>query len=71
MLALRMYRASRCPSCGGDLAVTTAPENEGMFKKNLPVTCHRCVAFSVSHQAYADYPHPHSLIHQVPHKPIR
>lgn len=67
MLALQYYRLSRCPGCGGDFEVTTAPENEDRFRAELPIQCYRCVAFSRSHKVYAEEPHSHTLIHQVPH----
>lgn len=69
MLALAHYRDSRCPNCNGDLAVTTAPENEDRFKAQLPVTCFRCEAFSRSHKAYQDEPHPTALLHLVAQEP--
>lgn len=71
MLALRMYRASLCPGCTGDLEVTTAAENENKYRPELPLQCFRCVAFSQSHKAYDDQPHPQSFLHLVPTRPIR
>lgn len=71
MLALRLYRETRCPGCGGDLNVTTAGENEDTFKPQLPLQCFRCVAFGQSHEAYRDNPHQGSLIHLVPPRPVR
>lgn len=69
MVALAAWRDMRCKGCGGDLAVTTDPANEGRFQPALPVQCFRCEAFSRSHQAYADEPHPHTLLHLVPQTP--
>jgi hypothetical protein len=71
MLALRAYRASRCPGCNGDLAVTTAAENEDKFRAEMPVQCYRCVAFGRSQEAYREEPHPLSLLHLVPQRPVR
>lgn len=71
MLALRAYRDSLCARCSGDLAVTTAPENEGLFKAKLPVQCFRCVAFAEVHDTYKDEHHPQTLIHLVPREPAR
>jgi hypothetical protein len=65
MLALYAHRANRCRGCGGDLRVTTAPENEEAFKRELPAQCHRCVALDLSHEAYRDQPHPHSYLHRI------
>lgn len=69
MLALKAYRDSRCPSCGGNLAETTKAENEDRYVHDLPLVCHRCVAFARAHETYADQPRPHTLIHRV--KPPR
>jgi hypothetical protein len=71
MLALAMYRETRCPGCGGDLNVTTKAEHEERYKAELPLQCFRCVAFSRSNDAYADQPYPGSLIHLVLPRPVR
>lgn len=71
MLALHMYRASRCPGCGGELNVTTASENEDRYRHELPLQCFRCVAFAQSHKAQEDQLYPLSLIHLVPQRPVR
>jgi hypothetical protein len=69
MLALALYREGLCPTCTGVLADTTAPENEGKYRAELPLKCFRCEAFGLSHDAYADQPQPMSLLHLVPRKP--
>lgn len=69
MLALAQYRALRCPQCGGELAVTTAPENEDRFKAEPPVQCFRCLAFARDHEEYREERHPHTLLHIVPRRP--
>lgn len=69
MLALAVHRDSLCPTCGGLLADTTAPENEGKYKPELPLKCFRCEGFGYSHDAYADQPQPHSFLHRVAPKP--
>jgi uncharacterized protein with PIN domain len=71
MLALKLYRDSRCPHCDGDLAVTTAPESEGRYRHELPLQCFRCVAFAQSRKAYADEPHAETLLHLVQQRPTR
>lgn len=71
MLALGLYRDSRCPTCTGDLTVTTDPDNEGRFRPELPTECFRCSAFESSHNAYADHPQSRSLLHAVPLTPRR
>jgi len=69
MLALRLYRANLCPGCGGNLNVTTAPENEERYRHELPLQCFRCVGFAQSHKAAEDQPYPLSLIHLVQQRP--
>lgn len=71
MLALAAHRDSLCPNCGGHLADTTAPENARQYKAELPTKCFRCEAFSISHDAYTEQPHPMSYLHEVPFKPKR
>lgn len=71
MLALHMYRDSRCPGCGGDLVETTASENEDRYRHQPPLECYRCVAFVRAHDAHADQPHPQALIHLVRTVPRR
>lgn len=65
MLALALYRKTRCGQCGGDLVESTDERNEGRYRPTLPVQCHRCVAFGQSHKAYQDAPYPESLLHRV------
>lgn len=69
MLALALHEENRCPGCGGDINVTTDPKNEDGYRHQPPLQCFRCVAFSQAHQAYAEQPHPLSLIHLVPARP--
>jgi hypothetical protein len=78
MIALAAWRDSRCGQCGGDLAETTSPDNDGSpgngrYEPELPIRCHRCTALSVSEQRYRDAKaeHPHALMHQVRHVPPR
>jgi hypothetical protein len=76
MLALGLWRDSRCRGCGGDLAETTAEEHSGDpgragYRPLLPVRCHRCTALSASEHTYRDERHPHALIHRVELRPDR
>jgi hypothetical protein len=71
MLALGLYRSTRCTRCSGDLLVTTDSENEDRFHHQLAVECYRCQAFDRSQEANKEHPYPLSLMHQVPHKPGR
>lgn len=69
MLALAQYRASRCPRCSGDIAVTADPKNEGRFRHEPPVQCFRCLAFARAEDAAAGEKHAHTLLQIVPRKP--
>lgn len=69
MLALGLHRKTRCRSCGGDVRVTTAAENEGKYRPDLPLECYRCIALDLSQDRYKDHPHRYALIHQVPPRP--
>jgi uncharacterized protein with PIN domain len=76
MLALAAWRDTRCTQCGGNLEETTSPDNDGSpghgaYLANDPLRCHRCAALSRSEKAYTKDEHPHSLIHQVTHRPPR
>lgn len=65
MLALGQWRKRICPGCGGDLAETTAPENEDRYVPELPLQCARCVGFARAAEPYQDQQHPHTFLHQV------
>lgn len=76
MLALAEWRDSRCRGCGGDLAETTSPDNDGSpgnagYRALPPVRCHRCTALAASEAEYQDSPHPHALMHVVELRPPR
>lgn len=71
MLALAAYRRGRCPGCGGDLAETTNPDNEGRYQRDLPVQCFRCLEYARAADAYQDQPHAHTYLHVVRLKPKR
>jgi hypothetical protein len=66
-----MYEDELCPRCGGNLAETTAPENEDRYVAELPLTCHRCVGFARDHEKYEHEPRPQTLIHRVSPHPKR
>lgn len=65
MLALALYRRTRCGRCGGDLVETTDSRNEGRYVPLLPVQCHRCVGLEQSEDGYREAPHPYTLMHRV------
>jgi hypothetical protein len=62
MLALAVHRASRCPSCGRDIAECTDPASEGRWDVPDPRQCHATVAVSIARRKYADEPQPESLL---------
>lgn len=65
MLALALYRDSRCGRCNGDLDQTTDPATEGEYAILPPTMCNRCAAFEDARETYQDEPHAHSLMHRV------
>lgn len=65
MLALELWRRSRCSRCGHNLVKSTDPATEDRYVAKLPTQCHACLALSQSEEKYRDEPHPHTLIHQV------
>jgi len=69
MLALDKYRATRCPGCSGDLAVTTDPKNENKFRRELPVQCFRCLELARAHEAVQGEKHAQTLLQIVPRTP--
>lgn len=76
MLALAARRDAHCRQCGGDLAETTAPENDGApgggaYLPLVPLRCHRCAALARSEKDWSKDPHPHSLMHRVEYRPPR
>jgi len=78
MLALAERRAGQCGQCGGDLAETTSPENDGSpgngaYLPLLPIRCHRCTALAKSEADYRkqNVEQPHALMHRVKLQPPR
>jgi len=65
MLALGLYRQSRCRGCGGDLDETTNTANDEKYHPLLPLQCHRCAAFARAQEQYREHPQPNSLLHRV------
>lgn len=53
MLALKEYKATRCPLCGRSLAVCTDPANEFKFKAQPPTRCHDTTQRQVMAEKYA------------------
>jgi len=68
MLALAIYRDTKCPHCSGFLEETTAPENADRYRHEPALECFRCRAFAQSHDAYEDQD-SRPLLHRVPLRP--
>lgn len=62
MLALGEYRATRCPSCGGDISDCTDPEADGRYTVPPPTRCHATTALRAAQEQYRDSPHPGALL---------
>lgn len=56
MLALLDVEEKTCNGCGGWLPETTDPGNEGKYRADEPIRCHRCTAL---HSKRSDYQEPH------------
>lgn len=47
-LALQAYKDSLCSMCGLPVEVCTAAENEGKFKTEGPIRCHKTTALLIA-----------------------
>jgi hypothetical protein len=63
MLALHMWRATRCPHCGRALRECTAPDAE--YKAALPTRCHATTALLQAQKPYADTPQAEALLFHI------
>jgi hypothetical protein len=63
VLAMQVYKDSLCPMCGLPFEVCTATENEGKFKVEGPVRCHKSTALAIaSSKLDPKIPHSESLL---------
>jgi hypothetical protein len=64
MFALAVWRESRCTGCGGNLAETTDPENEGRYAV-ADARCHQCTARSIAAKKWdvPDVTAPHAILY--------
>jgi len=62
MLALALYRDSRCPLCGGDIRDCTGPEDEADVHVPPPRRCRRTDALIGAQETYKDNPRPAALL---------
>jgi hypothetical protein len=65
MLALAAWERTRCPVCGGDREECWAAENEGRFRAQPPVRCHRETALAKARKEYADQPGSSALLYRA------
>lgn len=63
MLALAVWRASRCPSCGGPIG-ECGPESDGRWKVPPPRRCYRTDALSIAQES-SKRPRPEALMWRV------
>lgn len=68
-VALLAYEADTCPNCRAPLHETTAAENEGRYRADLPMRCHKCTAISERSEGYRDTAHSHALLFPVTFTP--
>lgn len=62
MLALRAYKDSLCPRCGGPIEECTDPRSEGNYTFGLPVRCHKTTALLLQQEKLKDYPRAEALM---------
>lgn len=63
MLALAAWRASRCPHCGNDVDVCSAPEESVRVSIPAPRRCHVSTELQmVASSVYKDVPFPRALL---------
>lgn len=62
MLALTAFEESLCPVCGGLVSECQAIENDGRFKADPPVRCHRTTAVLAAQEGEGDRKHERALI---------
>lgn len=63
LLALAIYRASRCPHCGGDIT-ECGPESASKWKVPPPRRCYRTDALAIAQES-SNRPRPHALLWRV------
>lgn len=62
MLALSVYRDTRCPSCGQDIRDCTSASAEGKYVVPPPTRCHATTALLIAQKPYADAPQGGALL---------
>lgn len=65
MLALALWRATRCPSCGRNVDECTAAANEGRYSAGLPHRCHATTALLQAQERYAEAQQPAALMWRI------
>lgn len=68
MLALGLYRAGRCPVCGGDIE-ECGPASRGTWEVPPPRRCYRADAIALAQDDRKRTPRPHALMWKVRKKP--
>lgn len=61
MVALDLFRASRCPNCGRDIEECTAAESEEAYEA-IHSRCHATTARLIAQDAYRENPHSSALM---------
>lgn len=65
MLALGVWRATRCPNCGLDIEECTSPDNDGRYVASLPHRCHATTARLIRQKEYEETPQSEALLFSV------
>lgn len=66
MIELAVWRETRCPGCGGDLAETTDPANDDRYQAEA-IRCHKCTAIAQSAGRYTgkNVTAPNAILHRA------
>jgi hypothetical protein len=60
---MQAYKDSLCPLCGSPIEECTNPKNEGKYKGEGPIRCHKTTAIGVaSKKIDPKIPHPEALM---------
>jgi hypothetical protein len=63
VLAMAAYKAGLCDLCGSPIEECTDPMNEGKYKPEGPIRCHKTTAIAVAGKKIdPKVPHPEALM---------
>lgn len=69
-IALQEYEAGLCPGCQEPMSETTDPANEGRYRTDLPIRCHRCTMAEIARDVHQDKPQASALFVPIRLAPV-